>query len=268
MSYLELQELINRSQHGFLHKRSTLTNLLEYLNFVLKEVDEGKEVDVLYLDMQKAFDKVSHDGLLIKLKEYGITGEVYRWIEGWLMNRRQRVVLNNEVSEWKQVESGVPQGSVLGPLLFIIYIDDVDKGLNNSVLKFADDSKLFGVVGEGAAEGYGLQEDLNKIVQWSKVWMMPLNEEKCHVMHFGKNSDNRINYYVNDKVLKVVDEEKDLGVIIQSDLKVNKQCSTKVATAFRILGMINRTITCKSKDIILKLYKSLVRPHLEYCAQS
>ena len=142
MLHLERQELLNNSQHGFVHKRSTLTNLLEYLNCVQREVDEGNEVDMMYLDMQKVLGKVSQQ-IIIQTKQYGVCGEVHGWIESWLTNRRQRVVLSNEMSEWKQVDSGVPQGPVLGPLLFIICIDDVDRGLNNQMLKFADDSKLY-----------------------------------------------------------------------------------------------------------------------------
>jgi len=141
-----VHSLINDSQHGFLAKRSCLTNLLEFLEYVTKAVDHGKPVDVIYLDFQKAFDKVPHVRLLNKLEAHGISGNVSQWIAEWLQARQQRVVLNGSVSNWLHVLSGVSQGSILGPLLFIIFINDIDNGIVNKLLKFSDDAKLVGIV--------------------------------------------------------------------------------------------------------------------------
>ncbi|MCQ7056700.1 reverse transcriptase domain-containing protein, partial [Clostridioides difficile] len=208
---------------------------------------------------------VPHERLIRKLKAYGIDGNVVAWIEDWLKNRTQRVVLNGEASELVEVASGVPQGSVLGPLLFLIYVNDIDTGLNSAIAKFADDTKLGGsAVSE--EECSTLQRDLNNIFIWSKTWGMNFNVEKCKVIHIGHNNIN-FPYTIDNRPLKVVSEEKDLGVIVSSDLKFHKQCVEQCKKANRILGFIFRHFEYKSKDIILQLYKSLVRPHLEYAVQ-
>ena len=129
--------------HWIPHTNSCLTNMLCFLEDVTKWVDEGSPVDIIYLDLKKAFDKVPRQRLLLKLKAHGIGNGMINWIEKWLIDRRQRVVVDGEVSNWKPVLSGVPQGSVLGPILFLIYINDLDDDITSKVLKFADDTKVF-----------------------------------------------------------------------------------------------------------------------------
>ena len=143
MEFLIKHKLINPSQHGFLKARSCLTNLLCFFEEITKWVDEGSPVDVIYFDFQKAFDKVPHQRLILKLKSHGMGNSIINWIEQWLTDRKQRGVVDGEVSRWKSVLSGVPQGSVLGPILFLVYINDLEEGVTGSILKFADDTKLF-----------------------------------------------------------------------------------------------------------------------------
>ena len=221
---------------------------------------------MIYLDFQKAFDKVPHKRLMLKLRALGILDEIYCWIEDWLKDRKQRVILLGANSDWIGVKSGVPQGSVLGPLLFLIYINDIDEGVASGLLKFADDTKIFGVVANNE-DIKKLQGDLINVCRWSKDWLMLFNVEKCKVMHIGYNN-KKVNYEMDGKNLEVVDEEKDLGVIMQNDLKWNSQCTKAVKTANRVLGMIRRSFSYLNKDIALHLYKTLVRPHLEYCVQA
>jgi len=165
---------INVSQHGFVKGKSCLTNLIICQNSVMEMLDEGKSVDIVYLDLQKAFDKVPHKRLMKKIKEIGIVGEVYEWLENWLSNRKQRVVLNGKCSDWVNVGSGVPQGSILGPLLFTIFINDLDTNIINRMLKFADDTKIWGTV-DSKIERENMQKDMDNLSQWAKRNLMPFN---------------------------------------------------------------------------------------------
>ena len=261
-AYLNEQNIIGPSQHGFRNKRSCLSNLLSFFNDVYNWVDQGEPVDVIYLDFKKAFDKVPHKRLLLKLHAYGIRGDIFRWVKNWLLNRKQRVVINGAATAWLDVVSGVPQGSVLGPLLFIIYINDLDSDLINKMLKFADDAKLYGRVST-MTQVDSIREDLKKLFDWSKKWGMTFNADKYKVMHFGY-SNKDCNYEIDNQLLESVREEKDLGIIVSDSLKVSPQCIKAVKNANRVLGAIKRTIDNRSKDVIIDLYKALVRPHLEY----
>ena len=265
VEYLEKNAIIKDSQHGFRNKRSCLTNLLDFFNDVFKMYDNSKAVDVIYLDFQKAFDKVPHKRLISKVKAHGITGNLCKWMEDWLSNRKQRVVINGKSSEWINVHSGVPQGSVLGPILFIIYINDIDEGITCKISKYADDTKIANKVNSETQRQH-IQKDLDTLMDWSKKWQMNFNLDKCHVLHVG-NENPHANYTMNNVQLINVDREKDLGVIISKDLKPSEQCTEIVKIANKLVGFIGRTFTFKSEKVILTLYNSLVRPHLEYCVQ-
>ena len=264
--HLEKFKLIKASQHGFMKNKSCLTNLLEFLHFVANQVDSGEAVDVIYLDFQKAFDKIPHKRLMMKVEAYGVRGSISRWITNWLSDREQRVILKQSSSNWSPVISGVPQGSVLGPLLFIMYINDIDSTVVSRLLKFADDTKVFSAV-SSQIEIDQLRTDLQTLYKWSQDWQMLFNIDKCKIMHFGRNN-GKVRYEIGEQQLDEVTLEKDLGVLVQDDLKVSQQCIKAVKTANRILGMIHRTFKYKCKEIVIKLYKSLVRPHLEYCIQA
>ena len=176
------------SQHGFRTGRSCLSNLLAFLDKVTRDIEDGKCVDVIYLDFAKAFDKVPHKRLLDKLKCHGIRGKLWNWISNWLYGRKQRVCIKGYASTWKMVTSGVPQGSVLGPLSFLIFINDLDEGIINSILKFADDTKIFGPA-QCHRDRECLQKDLEKLVSWAEQWQMEFNVDKCKVMHMGRSNE-------------------------------------------------------------------------------
>ena len=265
VKFLEDNDIMNDSQHGFYNKRSCLTNLLDFFHYVFDVYDESRAVDLVYLDFQKAFDKVPHKRLLSKVMSHGISGNIHGWLKDWLSERKQRVVINGFSSSWLDVKSGVPQGSVLGPVLFLIYVNDIDDGLKCKVSKFADDTKIACKV-TTKRERKALQSDLDQLTRWASRWQMKFNVEKCKVLHIGSNN-NQFQYSMNGQQLSTVNEEKDLGVLVTNDLKPSQHCSQVVKTANKLVGFIGRVFENKSEKVILKLYNSLVRPHLEYCVQ-
>ena len=257
VEFLVKHKLINTFQHGFVKARSCLTNLLCFLEEITKWADDGSPVEVVYLDFQRAFDKVPHQRLSLKLKAHGIGNDVIKWIEEWLTHRRQRVIVDCEISNWKSVLSGVPQASVLGPILFLIYTNDLEDDISSKVLKFADDTKEFRKVTKQS-----LQDDLNKLVKWSEKWQMLFNFGKCKCIYIGHgNMDEE--YKIGDAVLGRTTQEKDLGVTFSADMKVSEQCRVAASKRNQILGLIRRTLTYKEKQLIVPLYKAIVRPHLE-----
>ena len=222
MDFLVKHKLINPSQHGFLEARSCLTNVLCFLEEITKCMDEGSPVDVIYLDFQKAFDKVPHQRLILKLKSHGMGNSIINWIEQWLTDRSQRVVVDGEVSCWKSVLSVVPQGFVLGPNLFLVYIDDLEEGVTGNILKFADDTKLFRKTKE-IGDKHKLQDDIDKLVRWSEKWQMLFNFGKCKFIHTGPGNTG-MNYEMGGTILSKTMKEKDLGVSINANMKVSEQC--------------------------------------------
>lgn len=265
VQHLEDNSLLGNSQHGFRKKRSCLTNLLTFFHHMLSVYDHSGAIDILYLDFKKAFDKVPHKRLLSKVRALGVVDRAADWIEHWLSGRRQRVVVNGECSEWAPVSSGVPQGSVLGPLLFLIYINDLDTGIISKLSKFADDTKLGANAANPTAVAF-LQDDLNRIGEWSEKWQMPFNTDKCAVMHIGYHNP-ATNYSMLGSDIPSTTLEKDLGVLISSDLKFTRQCLAAEKKAQKVLGYIRRHFRYRNKDIVLPLYNALVRPVLEYAVQ-
>ena len=233
MDFLIKHKLINSSQHGFLKSKSCLTNLLCFFEEITKWVDEGSPVDIIYLDFQKAFDKVPHQRLILKLKSHGIGISIINWIEQWLTDRRQRVVVDGEVSNWKPVLSGVPQGSVLGPILFLIYINDLEEGVTSKILKFADDTKLFRKI-KGNGDKQQLQDDIDKLIKWSEKWQMLFNFQKCKCLHAG-HGNTGVNYEMGGTILCKTVKEKDLGVTMNANMKVSEQCRIAASKGNQIL---------------------------------
>ena len=266
MDFLVKHKLINTSQHGFLKARSCLTNVLCFFEEITKWVNDGSPVDVIYLDFQKAFDKVPHQRLIFKLKSHGMGNSIINWIEQWLTDRRQMVVVDGEVSSWKSVLSGVPQGSVLGPILCLVYINDLEEGVTGNILKFADDTKLF-TKNKEIGDKQNLQDDIDKLVKWSEKWQMLFNFGKCKCLHIGPGNTS-MNYEMGGTILSTTVKEKDLGVTMNANMKVSEQCRIAASKANQVLGMIRRNITYKDKSLIVPLYKAIVRPHLEYCIQA
>ena len=214
-------------------------------------MDEGSPVDVIYLDFQKAFDKVPHQRLILKLKSHGMGNSIINWIEQWLTYRKQREVVDGEVSSWKTVLSGVPKGSVLGPILCFVYINDLEEGVAGSILKFADDTKRFRKTRE-IGDKQNLQDDIDKLVKLSEKWQMLFNFGKCKCLHTGPGNTG-MNYEMGGTILSKTVKEKYLWVTMNANMKVSEQCRIAASKGNQVLGMIRRNITYKEKSLIVPL---------------
>ncbi|KAF2353570.1 Reverse transcriptase domain [Trinorchestia longiramus] len=200
-----------------------------------------------------------------KVEAHGIRGNYSRWIRNCLTGRTQCVVIHDETSDPALVTSGVPQGRVLGPLLFIIYINHLDVGIISKINKFADDTKLCHRAFT-ERDRATIQSDLNRLLHWTETWQMNFNTEKCSVMHVGANY-RHFQHTMYDITIETVHQQRDLGVIVTENLKHDKQVEKSVKNGSRILDFIERNFEYKLKNIILPLYKALVWPHLEYAVQ-
>ena len=268
VEHLTIHKLIKDTQHGFMSKRSCTTNLLQFLEVATKILDNGDPIDIIYLDFAKAFDKVPHQRLLNKMRAMGISGNILRWTEAWLSNRHQRTVLNGSFSDWLTVLSGVPQGSVLGPLLFVIFINDIDScsDLIAVLLKFADDTKI----GNGVRtleQRENLQNCLNKLTEWATTWCMTFNIEKCKVVHVGRNNPMHT-YSMYGTNLADTEKERDIGVIVSNTLKPTAQCAEAARRAGAVLTQISKAFLYRDRRVFLQLYLQFVRCHLEFAVSA
>ena len=269
LRHLKENELDCLAQHGFVKNKSVTTNLLEALNIWTEALFHNLPVDVLYLDYSKAFDTVPHQRLLKQVESFGVTDLALQWIEGFLSNRRQKVRVNNEVSDWSPVISGIPQGSILGPILFTLFVFDIPDAIQSLISMFADDTKLYKIL-TSSTSGDDLETSLHQLEDWACKMQMKFHPGKCKVMHLGSKNPKKV-YSMKDGKggehnLEEVTTEKDLGVKIDNQLKFTDHVQTKVNTANKTLGFIRHSFQYLDKETFTLLYKCLVRPHLEFAS--
>ena len=259
---------LSQLQHGFLRNRSTVTQLLTVFSRINDILDKGKQADIMYFDLSKAFNSVPHKLLLHKLKSFGINGHLLAWITDYLTNRWQRVVINGIESEWLPVTSGVPQGSILGPLLFLLYINDLPTVLSPATLCaiFADDTKIYRQINH-KHDTKILQTDINNLHSWSKTWGLTFNSTKCTVLSV-KRKYNILEhqYLMNNLTLPRVYNMEDLGININEHLKWNQHIVNISNKTNQRLWLLKRTLGYNSPEKAkLTSYTAMVRSIMEYC---
>ena len=206
--HLNKHNIIYDLQHGFRQKRSCETQLLQLVEDLGRQLIAGKQIDLVLLDFSKAFDKVNHLKLLFKLSQHGVKGKTLNWIRAFLLGRTQAVVLEGERSAEAPVTSGVPQGSVLGPLLFLLYINDLPQDIQSQVRLFADDTAVYLTV-SSLEDANTLKTDLDTLQEWERTWDMEFNPGKCQVLHVTRSMQPlQSNYTLHGQVLESVDSAK------------------------------------------------------------
>ncbi|KAJ3655423.1 hypothetical protein Zmor_014555 [Zophobas morio] len=259
LDFLQKHKIIPSQQHGFVPGKSVSSNLLCCLSDWSLEVDRGNSVDVAYLDFSKAFDRVPKRRLLFKFQHYGITDLLLRWIESVLTDRIFKVKVGNCFSLSAPVLSAVPQGSILGPLLFITYVADLSGLLKSPRAFYADDLKIYGI----SSDHQKIKRDLTITERWCEDWLLPLNTSKCKLLYIGKNNP-RHRYFINNVELSTCDEYLDLGVLITSSLSWSEHLTRIIAKANKIIYLVSKTFVKPSVETTAKIYKTYIRPILEF----
>lgn len=264
----EFKNSIHPSQHGFFSKRSTLSNLMEFVNAVTESMANAGQVDALYTDFAKAFDRVSHSLLLKKLENFGFSKPMVQWFKSYLSNRSQYVRIGGTSSERINPTSGIPQGSILGPFLFVIFINDLLSMLSTA-FGFADDLKLIRKIVTGG-DCYMFQMEINRLQKWCEENRLDLNVKKCAIMTFTHKTDRtklEYQYAIGDAILSRVNLKRDLGVWLDDKLSFKQHIDATTRKAYQMLGFIFRCGKFfNNPESMLVLYNSLVRSRLEYCS--
>ena len=265
-NHLINNNLLSPHQFGFIPGRNTNSQLLVTIKEWQKSLDHSVPTDVAYLDFRKAFDAVPHNRLLLKLNKYGIKGNLLLWIENFLSGRTQYVKINNAKSISREVTSGVPQGSVLGPMLFIYFINDLPEVSNVTTKIYADDTKAYSEI-KNEDDRIKLQNSIDALFRWTQDWQLHFNESKCKILHIGENNP-KYTYYIgegtNRREIDTTVVEKDLGVLVDNNLNFEDHIDYIIKRASSKKAQILRNFTYRSKKVLVPLFKSLVRPILEY----
>ena len=264
LQYCKRYGLISEQQHGFLSKRSTVTNLLSGHNDWTSAISNHNSVAVAYIDFMKAFDSVCHKKLFTRLSSLGITGNLLDWIKNFLTDRQQCTRVGDKVSDTVKILSGVIQGSCLGPVLFVLYINSITRVLPDSVtcLLFADDIKIYTVI-KSDVDNVNLQNALDRITDWSVKWQMPISVKKCSVTIYGKSALKITPYYLCGCRLRFTDTVKDLGVTVNCHLQFTEHVNCIVGKAHSRAYLIRKCFISRNPPLLMRAFNTYVRPLLE-----
>ena len=265
-SYLNANNLITKNQSGFRPGDSTTNQLLYLVNEIHEAFEDPKSLEVraVFLDISKAFDKAWHDGLILKLKQNGISGRLLKLFENDLHNRKQRVVLNGFHSDYSLIEAGVSQGSVLGPLLFLLYINDLGKNITSNINFFADDTMRFSILEDPVVSANDLNHDLDLIYRWTYQWKIEFNPDPTKqatavLFSCKKSSPNHPRLFFNGAAVINVKEQKHLGLLREKGLPFGKHLNEKIIKVKKNIGILkyhSKFLPIKTLD---QMYKTLVR---------
>ena len=261
----EMSHTLSPHQHGFRKGKSCLSNLLETMEQILNNLNNNQAVDILYFDFSKAFDSVSHSKLMLKLENLGLSAKIRNIIKDLISERKFQVKVGDVFSSVKCVLSGILQGSVIGPLLFLIFIDDLPGLLNCCTKLFADDLKILANPNDLSTTA----TDLETLELWQETWSLRFNLEKCKVVHVLQNDEETCltTYPFLDACISSAVEEKDLGVVFDGKMDFNQHIHNCIQKAKSKFGWLKRELICRDAEVFLPVYKQLIRPHLEYCTQ-
>ena len=266
MKFLDEEKVPFDQQHGFRKRRSCETQLISTIQDHAYGLNNHQQIDAILLDFSKAFDKVAHEGLARKLHHFGIRGRTLEWIKSFLHGRTQQVVLDGKTSSASPVCSGVPQGTVLGPLLFLIYmyINDLPSKVRSIARVFADDCLLYRTI-TSEENATALQEDLDQLQQWERDWQMKFNPNKCEVIRItNKRKVINSSYKIHNQTLQQTSKARYLGVTIDSSLSWNPHVAAVTKKANNTVSFLQRNLSTCPKDVKATCYKTLVHPQLEY----
>ena len=266
LKHLEHHKILTDCQHGFRARRSCETQLVTLCHEIAESLDKNKQTDMIILDFSKAFDRVPHQRLLIKLRHYGIQGTTFKWIQSFLSSRNQQVVVDGATSDKVPVISGVPQGTVLGPLLFLLFINDLPACVESKTRLFADDCIVYRNV-KTLQDCQALQNDLYKLTDWERKWGMLFHPDKCNTLQVTRaRNPLTFTYSLKGQDLEAVNTAKYLGVDLSNNLSWNSHIDRTTKKANSMLGFLRRNLRVNNSDTKAAAYKTLVRPNLEYCA--
>jgi len=266
MRHMDTHRILSDAQHGFRKKRSTDSQLILSIQDLAQTLDASGQVDCILLDLSKAFDKVPHKRLLLKAHHYGIDGRLHSWIASFLRDRSQQVALEGTTSAPAPVTSGVPQGTVLGPLLFLIFINDMPTKVSSTPRLFADDCLLYRQIRSDQDQRL-LQQDLDSLQKWEEDWLMQFNPDKCEVLRVtNKRAPLVCDYTIHGQKLQSTDAAKYLGLNIQSNLKWNTHIDSVCKRANSTIAFLQRNIKRCPTNIKAQCYIQLVRPAAEYAS--